>query len=87
MAAAAALVTVLSGLAVAAPAAAEPVGSATVPLPPELEAVRAAEATALYGSPAERPLAERKSALISLGDSEISGERWHQLSGPFVPGS
>ncbi|MEV4684753.1 ricin-type beta-trefoil lectin domain protein [Streptomyces kurssanovii] len=83
VAAAAALVTVLSGLAVAAPAAAEPVGSATVPLPPELEAVRAAEATALYGSPAERPLAERRTALVSLGDSEISGEG----VGTYEPGT
>ncbi|MEU3844932.1 ricin-type beta-trefoil lectin domain protein [Streptomyces sp. NPDC028635] len=54
------------------PASAGPL-SAT-PLPPGLEAVRAAEATQLYGDPAERPLADRKTALISLGDSEISGE-------------
>jgi hypothetical protein len=47
---------------------------ASAPLPPALEAIRAREATALYGDPAERPLAERKTALISLGDSEISGE-------------
>ncbi|MFI9344072.1 ricin-type beta-trefoil lectin domain protein [Streptomyces sp. NPDC052773] len=47
---------------------------AATPLPPELEEIRAREATALYGDPAERPLAERKTALISLGDSEISGE-------------
>ncbi|MEU6933069.1 ricin-type beta-trefoil lectin domain protein [Streptomyces sp. NPDC046385] len=46
----------------------------SVPLPPELEAVRAAEATKIYGSPEERPLAQRKTGLISLGDSEISGE-------------
>jgi hypothetical protein len=83
VAAAAALVTVLSGLAVAAPAAAEPAGSATVPLPPELEAVRAAEATALYGSPAERPLDQRKTGLVSLGDSEISGEG----TGTYEPGT
>ncbi|GAA3086462.1 hypothetical protein GCM10020254_33620 [Streptomyces goshikiensis] len=44
------------------------------PLPPELEAVRAAEATRIYGDPAIRPLSERKTGLISLGDSEISGE-------------
>lgn len=44
------------------------------PLPPELEAIRAAEATRLYGDPAERPLADRRTGLISLGDSEISGE-------------
>ncbi|MEV3989362.1 ricin-type beta-trefoil lectin domain protein [Streptomyces sp. NPDC049837] len=48
--------------------------TASVPLSPELEAIRAAEATKLYGSPAERPLADRKTGLISLGDSEISGE-------------
>ncbi|MFE0737604.1 ricin-type beta-trefoil lectin domain protein [Streptomyces sp. NPDC058855] len=45
-----------------------------VPLPPELEAIRAAEATRIYGSPEERPLHQRKTGLISLGDSEISGE-------------
>ncbi|MFG3286283.1 ricin-type beta-trefoil lectin domain protein [Streptomyces sp. NPDC048111] len=46
----------------------------STPLPPELEKIRAAEATQLYGDPAERPLTERKTGLISLGDSEISGE-------------
>ncbi|MCX2185415.1 ricin-type beta-trefoil lectin domain protein [Streptomyces sp. SKN60] len=46
----------------------------SVPLSPELEAIRAAEATRIYGSPEERPLAERRTGLISLGDSEISGE-------------
>ncbi|EST32306.1 ricin-type beta-trefoil lectin domain protein [Streptomyces roseochromogenus] len=66
----AAAATVFAGL--TAPAAhAAPTATA---LPPDLERVRAAEATALYGDPAERPLADRKSALISLGDSEISGE-------------
>ncbi|MYR55816.1 hypothetical protein GTY54_05985 [Streptomyces sp. SID625] len=48
--------------------------AAVTALPPELEAVRAAEATALYGDPAERPPAARRTSLISLGDSEISGE-------------
>ncbi|MEV0977594.1 ricin-type beta-trefoil lectin domain protein [Streptomyces sp. NPDC049915] len=48
--------------------------STATPLPPDLEATRAAEATQLYGDPAERPLADRRTALISLGDSEISGE-------------
>ncbi|MFE1955446.1 ricin-type beta-trefoil lectin domain protein [Streptomyces sp. NPDC059524] len=48
--------------------------TASTPLPPELEQVRAAEATKLYGDPAERPLADRKTSLVSLGDSEISGE-------------
>ena len=66
---AAALVGLTAPTASAAPAAA-----ATTPLPPELEKIRAAEATKLYGDPAERPLADRKTALISLGDSEISGE-------------
>ncbi|MFI5802495.1 ricin-type beta-trefoil lectin domain protein [Streptomyces sp. NPDC051561] len=51
-----------------------PSAQASTPLPPELEAIRAAEATKLYGSPAERPMGERKTGLISLGDSEISGE-------------
>ncbi|SDK74559.1 ricin-type beta-trefoil lectin domain protein [Streptomyces indicus] len=62
----------------AAPAAAAPAAetgaAASTPLPPELEKIRAAEAVKLYGDPAERPLDQRKSALISLGDSEISGE-------------
>ncbi|GGR28499.1 ricin-type beta-trefoil lectin domain protein [Streptomyces roseolus] len=62
----------------AAPAGAADTGTraavASVPLPPELEAIRAAEATKIYGSPEERPLDQRKTGLISLGDSEISGE-------------
>jgi hypothetical protein len=66
---AAALVGLTAPTASAAPAAA-----ATSPLPPDLEKIRAAEATKLYGDPAERPLADRRTALISLGDSEISGE-------------
>ena len=37
-------------------------GAASTPLPPELEKIRAAEATKLYGGPAERPLAERSRA-------------------------
>lgn len=87
-AAAAALATALSGLAAAAPAVADPSTAVAsfarvVPLPAELEAVRAAEATRLYGTPAERPLAERKTALISLGDSEISGEG----TGTYEPGT
>ncbi|MFK4071280.1 ricin-type beta-trefoil lectin domain protein [Streptomyces sp. NPDC029674] len=53
------------------------------PLPPELEKIRAAEATKLYGSPAERPMADRKTGLISLGDSEISGEG----VGTYEPGT
>ncbi|MFK4223723.1 ricin-type beta-trefoil lectin domain protein [Streptomyces sp. NPDC019890] len=57
--------------------------AAGLPLPPELESIRAAEAVKLYGSPAERPLADRKTGLISLGDSEISGEG----VGTYEPGT
>jgi len=53
--------------------AATAAGSVTA-LSPELEAVRQAESQALYGSSGIKPLAERKTSLISLGDSEISGE-------------
>ncbi len=57
--------------------------TATTPLSPELERIRAQEAVKLYGDPAERPLAERKTSLISLGDSEISGEG----VGTYEPGT
>jgi hypothetical protein len=57
--------------------------TASVPLSPELESIRAAEAVKLYGSPAERPMADRKTGLISLGDSEISGEG----VGTYEPGT
>ncbi|MFE7316622.1 ricin-type beta-trefoil lectin domain protein [Streptomyces sp. NPDC057555] len=53
------------------PAAVRP---AVKPLSPELERVREQQATKLYGDSAVRPLDERKTSLISLGDSEISGE-------------
>ncbi|MEV4535520.1 ricin-type beta-trefoil lectin domain protein [Asanoa sp. NPDC049518] len=53
------------------------------PLPANLEAIRAAEATSLYGSPAVRPLEDRKTALVTMGDSEISGEG----VGNYVPGT
>ncbi len=81
----AALAAGLGGLAVTAPAATagQTRTVASLPLPPELEAVRAAEAVKLYGSPAERPLGERKTGLISLGDSEISGEG----VGTYEPGT
>ncbi|MFF2507402.1 ricin-type beta-trefoil lectin domain protein [Streptomyces sp. NPDC058067] len=69
---AAALVGFSVPAATAAPA--PTAATAATPLPPDLEKIRAAEATQLYGSPAERPLADRKTSLISLGDSEISGE-------------
>ncbi|GAA4902718.1 ricin-type beta-trefoil lectin domain protein [Streptomyces coeruleoprunus] len=85
VAATAALAAALGGL-TAAPAAtaADTTRTTTsVPLPAELERIRAAEATALYGSPAERPLDQRKTALVSLGDSEISGEG----VGTYEPGT
>jgi len=47
---------------------------AIVPLPANLEALRAAEATELYGSPGIRPIEDRDTSLVSMGDSEISGE-------------
>ncbi|MGA4851026.1 ricin-type beta-trefoil lectin domain protein [Streptomyces sp. G5(2025)] len=85
-AAAVAMAAVL-GTAAAVPAQAADGGgprvSGAAPLPPELEKIRAAEATELYGSPAERPMAERKTGLISLGDSEISGEG----VGTYEPGT
>ncbi|CAM5431644.1 MULTISPECIES: ricin-type beta-trefoil lectin domain protein [Streptomyces] len=77
VAAAVALAAAVGGMAAAGPAGATEPGTSSIastPLPPALEAVRAAEATQLYGSPAERPLGDRKTGLISLGDSEISGE-------------
>ncbi|MEU3738806.1 ricin-type beta-trefoil lectin domain protein [Streptomyces sp. NPDC032198] len=62
---------------------AAPAAPSSTPLSPELEKIRAAEATKLYGDPAERPLADRKTGLISLGDSEISGEG----VGTYEPGT
>lgn len=88
VAAAAALAAGLGGMAATATTArAAEAGpsrtAAALPLPPELESIRAAEAVKLYGSPAERPLADRKTGLISLGDSEISGEG----VGTYEPGT
>ncbi|WP_165984077.1 ricin-type beta-trefoil lectin domain protein [Streptomyces sp. YIM 98790] len=51
-----------------------PSSGTAAPLPDSLEARRAAEATALYGDSAVRPLAERPVSVVSLGDSQISGE-------------
>ncbi|MER5883419.1 ricin-type beta-trefoil lectin domain protein [Streptomyces sp. NPDC001941] len=72
----AATAAALGGLTAVTPAAraAAPAPAAATALSPELEAIRAAEATKLYGDPAVRPMADRKTGLISLGDSEISGE-------------
>jgi len=68
-------------------AAGTPAGAAdrppVAPLPAHLEAIRAAEATALYGSPGIRPLDTRRTALITMGDSQISGEG----VGNYVPGT
>lgn len=44
------------------------------PLPDNLESIRAAEAQDLYGSPGIRPMDDRKSSLVTMGDSQISGE-------------
>ena len=70
----------LTGLATPASAADRP---PVQPLSPALEAIRASEATALYGSPAIRPIEQRKSALLTMGDSQISGEG----VGNYVPGT
>ncbi|MFF0723153.1 ricin-type beta-trefoil lectin domain protein [Verrucosispora sp. NA02020] len=73
---------VLPMLATATPAAAA--DRPTVqPLPAHLETIRAAEATALYGSAAVRPLDQRRTALLTMGDSQISGEG----VGNYVPGT
>jgi len=64
----------------AAPASARP---AIQPLPANLEAIRAQEATQLYGSPEIRPMDQRQTALITMGDSEISGEG----VGNYIPGT
>jgi hypothetical protein len=44
------------------------------PLPDHLELIRADEAVELYGSPEIRPMDQRRTALVTMGDSEISGE-------------
>lgn len=62
------------------------VAAGAVPLPADLEAIRANEANALYGSPEIRPMAQRKTSVISAGDSEISGEGAYDLS-LYEPGT
>jgi hypothetical protein len=61
---------------VAQPASARPAAQSlpVQPLPANLETIRAQEATQLYGSPDIRPMEQRKASLITMGDSEISGE-------------
>jgi Ricin-type beta-trefoil lectin domain/GDSL-like Lipase/Acylhydrolase family len=53
------------------------------PLSAQLEAIRQNEAIALYGAAAILPIEARKSALITMGDSEISGEG----VGNYIPGT
>lgn len=77
------LYALISLLAVAALATPAQAASAATPLPPELEAIRAAEAVALYGSPAIRPMDQRTTAIATMGDSEISGEG----QGPYETGT
>ncbi|QLE73741.1 hypothetical protein FGW37_21080 [Streptomyces rectiverticillatus] len=87
LAAVAAFAAALGGLAVTGPTAlaatAPPAPAAATPLSPELEKIRAAEAVKLYGDAAQRPLEQRKTSLLSLGDSEISGEG----VGTYEPGT
>ncbi|MER6024297.1 hypothetical protein ABT141_40335, partial [Streptomyces anulatus] len=76
VAAAVALAAAVGGMAAAGPAGATESGTSSIastPLPPALEAVRAAEATQLYGSPAERPRGGRPPGRISRGDRANSG--------------
>ncbi|MGH3863007.1 ricin-type beta-trefoil lectin domain protein [Actinokineospora sp.] len=77
-----ALIGLLAVAALATPAQAAPTAGAT-PLSPELEAIRAAEAVALYGSPEIRPMDQRKTGIATMGDSEISGEG----EGPYETGT
>ncbi|MFJ8741856.1 ricin-type beta-trefoil lectin domain protein [Embleya sp. NPDC127516] len=68
------LMGLTGGLTAGGSAGAAPAAPVAAALSPQLEAIRQAEAQALYGSPGVKPLAERKTSLISLGDSEIAGE-------------
>ncbi|WP_344961999.1 ricin-type beta-trefoil lectin domain protein [Streptomyces thioluteus] len=84
LAALTAFAAVFGGMAANVPSAhAETRSTASTPLSPELEKIRAADAVKLYGDAAERPPEQRKSSLISLGDSEISGEG----VGSYEPGT
>ncbi len=73
----------LIGLALPVPAAQAAARPPIQPLPADLEVIRASEATALYGSPGIKPIEQRKTSLITMGDSEISGEG----VGNYVPGT
>jgi len=76
------VVGLLPPLALATPAAAVD-RPAVQPLPANLEAIRASEANQLYGSPGIRPLEQRRTSLLTMGDSEISGEG----VGNYIPGT
>ncbi|MEV6105395.1 ricin-type beta-trefoil lectin domain protein [Streptomyces sp. NPDC051940] len=78
VAAAGALLVITSGAGIA-----RAEGEAGAPLRPGLEAVRASQAVELYGEQGVLPLDERPTSLISLGDSEISGEG----VGTYEPGT
>ncbi|WP_018349524.1 ricin-type beta-trefoil lectin domain protein [Longispora albida] len=73
----------LAAAALAAPGSAAPARPGITPLPANLEQQRAAEATALYGSPEIKPIEQRKSSVLTMGDSEISGEG----AGNYEPGT
>ncbi|GAA2719818.1 ricin-type beta-trefoil lectin domain protein [Streptomyces luteosporeus] len=86
LAALAALAAAVGGPTVGGPAAAAAAPrttTASTPLAPDLEKLRAAESVELYGDAAERPMDQRKTSLLSLGDSEISGEG----VGTYEPGT
>nr|WP_240979622.1 ricin-type beta-trefoil lectin domain protein [Streptomyces sp. HNM0574] len=90
---AAALALALGGAALATGPAAQASPAATTgasqergqptPLAPELEKERERQARELYGDGAQRPVEERRTSLITLGDSEISGEG----VGTYEPGT
>ncbi|MQY14247.1 hypothetical protein SRB5_44100 [Streptomyces sp. RB5] len=64
----------LLGSVITAQGASAKAGDDVAPLSAGLEKVRAAEASKLYGQQGILPLDERPTSLISLGDSQISGE-------------
>lgn len=65
---------VASLLQIAPATAASDSDPAIQPLPDHLEQIRADEAVDLYGSPEIRPMDQRRTSLVTMGDSEISGE-------------
>jgi ricin-type beta-trefoil lectin protein/GDSL-like lipase/acylhydrolase family protein len=80
--------TALVALAVASVLAAVPAtradaATAVVPLSPALEVVRAEAAAKLYGTPDAPAPPGRKTSIVAMGDSEISGEGLRN----YVPGT